>query len=60
MIQIKTIGDAYMAVAGLPVPRPDHAEATIRFACALLEAASRSAAATASISACGSASPQAR
>ncbi len=39
MIQIKTIGDAYMAVAGLPVPRPDHAEATIRFACALLEAA---------------------
>jgi class 3 adenylate cyclase len=25
--KIKTIGDAYMAVAGLPVPRPDHAEA---------------------------------
>lgn len=23
--KIKTIGDAYMAVAGLPVPRPDHA-----------------------------------
>jgi class 3 adenylate cyclase len=25
--KIKTIGDAYMAVAGLPIPRPDHAEA---------------------------------
>jgi adenylate cyclase len=25
--KIKTIGDAYMAVAGLPVPRGDHAEA---------------------------------
>lgn len=25
--KIKTIGDAYMAVAGLPSPRPDHAEA---------------------------------
>jgi hypothetical protein len=25
--KIKTIGDAYMAAAGLPVPRPDHAEA---------------------------------
>jgi class 3 adenylate cyclase len=24
--KIKTIGDAYMAVAGLPIPRPDHAE----------------------------------
>jgi class 3 adenylate cyclase len=39
MIQIKTIGDAYMAVAGLPVPRPDHAEAAVRFGCALLRAA---------------------
>lgn len=25
--KIKTIGDAYMAAGGLPVPRPDHAEA---------------------------------
>ncbi|TYQ23722.1 HAMP domain-containing protein [Pseudanabaena sp. UWO311] len=25
--KIKTIGDSYMAVGGLPVPRPDHAEA---------------------------------
>jgi class 3 adenylate cyclase/CheY-like chemotaxis protein len=25
--KIKTIGDAYMAVAGLPTPRPDHVEA---------------------------------
>jgi len=26
--KIKTVGDAYMAVAGLPTPRADHAEAT--------------------------------
>ena len=25
--KIKTIGDAYMAVGGLPIPRPDHADA---------------------------------
>lgn len=30
--KIKTIGDAYMAVAGLPTPRPDHAEAAARLA----------------------------
>lgn len=30
--KIKTIGDAYMAAAGVPVPRPDHAEAIARMA----------------------------
>lgn len=30
--KIKTIGDAYMAAAGLPVPRPDHADAVAMMA----------------------------
>lgn len=30
--KIKTIGDAYMAVAGLPVPRSDHAQAMAQLA----------------------------
>ena len=30
--KIKTIGDAYMAAAGLPFPRPDHATAAARMA----------------------------
>jgi PAS domain S-box-containing protein len=30
--KIKTIGDCYMAVAGVPNPRPDHARALIRLA----------------------------
>ena len=30
--KIKTIGDAYMGVGGLPVPRPDHAEAVAELA----------------------------
>ncbi len=30
--KIKTIGDSYMAVAGLPVARPDHAEAVAEMA----------------------------
>ena len=30
--KIKTIGDAYMAVAGLPMPRPDHAQAVANMA----------------------------
>ena len=30
--KIKTIGDAYMVVAGLPTPRPDHAEAIAQMA----------------------------
>jgi adenylate cyclase len=33
---IKTVGDAYMAAAGAPVPRPDHADAAVAFARALL------------------------
>jgi class 3 adenylate cyclase/CheY-like chemotaxis protein len=35
--KIKTIGDAYMAAAGLPVPRPDHADAIADFALAMLD-----------------------
>ena len=34
--KIKTVGDAYMAVAGAPEPRPDHAAAAMGFARALL------------------------
>jgi len=30
--KIKTVGDAYMAVCGLPVPAPDHAERMVRMA----------------------------
>ena len=33
--KIKTIGDAYMVAAGVPVPRPDHAEAIAEAALAL-------------------------
>lgn len=36
MEKIKTIGDAYMAAAGLPDPRPDHAAAAVAFGKALL------------------------
>jgi adenylate cyclase len=39
MEKIKTIGDAYMAVAGVPDPRADHAEAAIELAKAMLAAA---------------------
>jgi class 3 adenylate cyclase len=35
--KIKTIGDAYMVVGGLPNPRPDHAEAVAEMALALRE-----------------------
>jgi len=34
--KIKTVGDAYMAVAGAPEPRPDHATAALRFGRAVL------------------------
>src|SRR2546426_11311052 len=30
--KLKTIGDAYMAVAGAPSPRPDHAQAIVELA----------------------------
>lgn len=39
--KIKTIGDAYMAVAGLNEPRPDHADAAVRFSFDILRAAAR-------------------
>jgi class 3 adenylate cyclase/CheY-like chemotaxis protein len=39
--KIKTIGDAYMAAAGLPEPRPDHAEAIAAFALGILDALRR-------------------
>jgi class 3 adenylate cyclase len=35
--KIKTIGDAYMVAAGVPVPRPDHAEAVADMALAMLD-----------------------
>ncbi|MEX1124298.1 MAG: adenylate/guanylate cyclase domain-containing protein [Acidimicrobiia bacterium] len=39
--KIKTIGDAYMAVAGLPEPRPDAAEAAAEVALEMQDLASR-------------------
>ncbi|MEG3971453.1 adenylate/guanylate cyclase domain-containing protein [Microcoleus sp. T2B6] len=36
--KIKTIGDAYMVVGGLPIPRPDHAEAIAEMAIDMLQA----------------------
>jgi class 3 adenylate cyclase/CheY-like chemotaxis protein len=35
--KIKTIGDAYMAAAGIPEPRADHAGAIVEFAVGLLD-----------------------
>jgi class 3 adenylate cyclase len=35
--KIKTIGDSYMAVAGLPMPRSDHAEAVAEMALDILD-----------------------
>jgi adenylate cyclase len=35
--KIKTIGDAYMAVAGLPIPRPDHAALCVELALGMFE-----------------------
>ena len=39
--KIKTIGDAYMAVAGAPEARPDHVRATVDMALEMLEVAAR-------------------
>jgi adenylate cyclase len=39
--KIKTIGDAYMVAAGLPIPRPDHAEAVAEMALDMREEAER-------------------
>jgi len=39
--KIKTIGDAYMVVGGVPTPRPDHAEAMADLAVAMLGAVNR-------------------
>jgi guanylate cyclase len=39
--KIKTIGDAYMAAAGLPEPRDDHAQALAAMAVGMLEAISQ-------------------
>ena len=39
--KIKTIGDAYMAVAGVPTPRPDHQETIAEMALGLLQAVER-------------------
>jgi adenylate cyclase len=36
--KIKTIGDGYLAAAGIPTPRSDHAEAAARLALAMREA----------------------
>jgi class 3 adenylate cyclase len=36
--KIKTIGDAYVAVAGAPTPMPDHADAAVGMAVEILEA----------------------
>jgi class 3 adenylate cyclase len=39
--KIKTMGDSYMAAAGLPVPTSDHAERMAQFAFAILDIVSR-------------------
>jgi adenylate cyclase len=39
--KIKTIGDSYMAVCGLPTPRPNHARMAARFALEMVAATAR-------------------
>ncbi len=41
--KIKTVGDEYMAVAGAPEPRADHASAAMRFALGMLSAVAEAA-----------------
>jgi guanylate cyclase len=41
MEKIKTIGDAYMAVAGVPAAREDHADCALRMGLAMLESVGR-------------------
>ncbi len=41
MEKIKTIGDAYMAVAGVPLPRADHADCALRMGIAMLAVVGR-------------------
>ncbi len=41
MEKIKTIGDAYMAVAGVPASREDHADCALRMAIAMLQTVGR-------------------
>src|SRR5262249_26127115 len=39
--KIKTIGDAYMVAAGIPAPRPDHAESSAELALEMRDAVAR-------------------
>jgi class 3 adenylate cyclase len=39
--KIKTIGDAYMVVGGVPTPRKDHTEAVVEMALAMLDTCTR-------------------
>jgi class 3 adenylate cyclase/CheY-like chemotaxis protein len=36
--KIKTMGDSYMAASGIPIQRPDHAEAAVNMALSMLQA----------------------
>jgi adenylate cyclase len=58
--KIKTIGDAYMVVGGLPEPLPDHAQAVAEMALALREEVPATATRTAGRWPCASASTPGR